>query len=795
MAWRGLKRSPGTSSLAVLVLALGLAAPATFFSLLVGAIRPLPVPGGDQIVRVDVLQPVRGGSTETVRLSDLDLLQGAAGLEGLGAFRVFEGTLVDPERAAVRVAVAALTPDVLPLLRTTPLLGRIPGVDEAGTTVLLGDDVWQEAYDGDPAALGRTVELNGEARTIVGVLPEGFGFPFKQNAWVIFGDRPLDTDPVELMGRLAVGADIQALQTELAGRWTRGDALRDAGERGGVLQVKPYTGSRGEGGEAMAFVGLVLVALALLLIACANVANLLLVRATERVRALGIQSALGAGRGQIGAQLLLEALMLAVLGGLAGLFLAGLAVDAIQQGLAAEHFGYFWMRMAVDGRVVAFTAVLVVGTALVAGTLPVLRVWRVDVHRVLKEEGAATGIGGGGVWGRVFVTAQLGLSCAALVAAGLAGRSLGAARNFGGDLPTEQILVASVEPGGALVAARSAGADATVAAWDQMATQLEERLSAIPAVAMSALALGAPAYFEPSGRFELDGETYDRPEDRERTQYNAVTPGYFALFDLELQAGRGILASDTRESAAVAVVSESFARKFSPGRDVLGRGLRFVTGPDSLRWHTVVGVVEDVDVGGGERVHRERAYLPLAQVEAGEVLLIARARGDGASLAGAVREAVADVNPAIPLWGLRTLADGHDYMIRIPRAMGAMALGGGVAGLLVAAIGLYGLLAFRVRQRRRELGIHLALGADGRALAMQTMGFAMRQVLPALVLGLLVAWLIAPILGVLLLGLDPRALGTYAGVAVSFLVVTVLAAALPAFRASRVDPAQALRGD
>jgi predicted permease len=549
-----------------------------------------------------------------------------------------------------------------------------------------------------------------------------------------------------LVGRLAADATLESAESELASRWTQSDALRGEEARGAVFQLRSFTGGRGEGGEAVAFIGLVLVALALLLIACANVANLLLVRATERVRALGIQSALGASRSQIAAQLFLEALMLA-------------------------------------GRVVAFAGVLVAGTALVAGTLPVLRVWRVDVQQVLKEEGSASSVGGGGAWGRAFVTAQLGLSCAALVAAGLAAQSLGASRTIGRDLPMEEVLATTVDLG----AAR--------AEPDQVAALLEARVAAIPGVTSAALALGAPAYLEPSGRFEFAGVAYDRPEDRESTGYNAVTSGFFGMFDIELRAGRSLEAADAAGTATVAVVNESFARRFSPDQSVMGRRVRF-TEVDAEQWYTVVGVVEDVDVGGGELVSLSRVYFPLAQVAAPNALLLARTRGgDGAALTTPLREAVAEVDPALALWRIRTLADSYAYLIRVPRAMAAIALGGGMAGLLVAAVGLYGLLAFRVRQRRRELGVQLALGADGRRLAIQTLDSALRQVLPALAFGLTVAWLAAPILSVLLLGTDPRSLGTYVGVAASFLAVSLVAAAIPAIRASRVDPARVLRGD
>ena len=782
MARRGLLRAPGTSALAVIILALGLAAPVTFFSILVGAIRPLPVPGGERIVRVDVLQPARGGRSQPIRLADLDLLEAGAGMEGLGAFRTFGGTLVDPGRPAVRVSGAALTPRVLPLLQVEPVLGRVPDVDEAATTLLLGHDVWEEAYGADPGALGRTVELGGAFRTVVGVLPDGFGFPFRQNAWVILPRSSGDTLAVELVGRLAEGADASGAEVELAGRWARGDVDRADGEVGGVLEVKPYTGSRGESGEAVAFLGLVLVALALLLIACSNVANLLLARATERVRTLAVQSALGAGRGQIAAQLLLESLLLSAAGGVAGVYLANLAVGAVERGLAAEHFGYFWMRMAVDGRVLGFAGVLVLGSALVAGTLPVLRVWKVEVHRVLKEEGAASGMGGGGWWSRALVTAQLALSCAALVAAGLSARSLDLSGRIGGDLATDGILVATLDL--ASVADDPA----------RVLERLDERIAAIPGVVTEAFGLGAPAYGEPYARYELEGIAQERPEDRDGVLYNAVTPPYFEMMGVGLLAGRALASSDAEDAEPVAVVSESFVRRHQGTAALLGRRIRVVEG-DASPWHTIVGVVEDLDVGGGARTPRERVYFPLAQTPSRSVLLMASTVGDGAVLATPVREAVAAVDPHIAFWQVRTLAGAHAYMIRVPRAMGAMALGGGAAGLLVAAVGLYGLVAFRVRRRRRDLGVQLALGADGRRLALHTFGFALGQVVPALLVGLTLAWLAAPALGVFLMGIDPRGMDTYVAVAASFVLVGLLAAAPPALRASRIDPAQALRGE
>jgi predicted permease len=780
MAALGLRRSPGPTLLAIGILALGLAAPATFFSLLVGAIRPLPVPEGERVVRVDVLQATGGGRSVSVSGMELPSLLGTSTLEALGAFQVFEATLGDADRGATRVSTAALTPEVLPILRIEPVVGRTPGPDEGGGLLFLGAELWEDLYGSDPAVIGRSVSLDGRPHTVVGVMPDGFGFPYRQNAWVLLDSSAPVEGAVELVGRLAPEATLEAASEELGARWAGLETRRDPSERGARLEVRSFTGGRGEGGEAVAFGGLVLVALCLLVIACANVANLLLVRATERVHALGIQAALGAGRRQIAAQLLLESLLVSCIGGLMGLMLAVWAVSAVENSLAAEHFGYFWMRMAVDGRVMAFTGFLVVGSALAAGLLPVLRVLRVDLRSVLNDQGTGAFTMGHGGWGRLFVSAQLALSCGALVAAGLTGKALAGSRDFGRALPGDEVLVASLDfPGDPILG---------IGPHQEVASAV----AAVPGARSAALALGAPGYREPSTPVEVEGTFYERPEDRDFTLWNAVTPGFFAVLDLPSRLGRSLTPSDAGSSTPVAVVNESFARRFAPDRDVLGLRVRLLRA-DSTRWITVVGVVADADLGGGERSRLDRVYVPLSQAPSQSLMLLARGGGDGGALTSAVRGAVAGVDPDIAMWRVRTLSDAHAYMTRVPRAMSSMALGGGIAGLLVAAVGLYGLLAFRVRQRKQELGVRLALGADGLRLAREVLGMALRQLLPAVAVGLTLAWLAAPVLSALLLGLDPRSPGVYAGVAIGFLATGFGAAAIPALRAARVDPARALR--
>jgi predicted lysophospholipase L1 biosynthesis ABC-type transport system permease subunit len=244
----------------------------------------------------------------------------------------------------------------------------------------------------------------------------------------------------------------------------------------------------------------------------------------------------------------------------------------------------------------------------------------------------------------------------------------------------------------------------------------------------------------------------------------------------------------------VALVNESFVRRFIPSGDPLGGRIR-LAGADSATWFTVVGVLEDVDLGGGPLERKDRVYLSLAQLPSPEIMAVVRTGRDSQGVIRDFRRAVARVDPGIPIWSVRTLADAHAYLIRVPRAMGAMALGGGLAGLLVAVVGLYGLLAFGIRQRRRELGLRLALGADGTRLARDVFSGAVKHLLLAVVVGLTIAWLAAPLIGVALLGGDPRSPQVYLGVAGTFLIVGLGAALVPALRAAALDPAQILRGD
>ncbi|HSM04148.1 MAG TPA: ABC transporter permease [Longimicrobiales bacterium] len=790
LAFRGLRRDVPTSGAVILILALGLAAPAVFFSLLWGGgMRPLPVPAGEEVVRVDLVQPRNDGRALSPLLDEVRALREAGALAGVEAFTTVPMTLASEATGAVQVGGAVVTPGTFPLLRVAPILGRIPGASEAAGAVILGHDLWMELYGGTASALGAPLSLNGAPGRVVAVMPPGFAFPFNQSAWSLLGPTDGDT-AVELVGRLAGTREPGVAAGRLEQAWRAGDAARAAERTGATVRVRGFTRGRGESGEAIAFGGLVLVGLCLLLIAAANAASLLLVRAMERVRVLGVQSALGAGRGHLAAQLVAEALLLASAGGVAGLVLAGFAVDYIQRSMGPENFGYWWMRMAVDGPVILFTGALVLGTAVAAGSLPIARVLGPDLQRALKDGHRSAGAGPfrGWSWGRVFVTGQLALSCGALVAAGLTGRAMHTARSFGGALPTDRILIANV----GLDVPALPDTETRVTALEE----LGQAVAALPGISGAAMALGAPGYGEIYTPLELPGVPEAGLPERRGVMANAVSPSYFALFGLDPIRGRLTEARDGPDADPVAVVSEGFVRRFLGEVDPLDIRIQL----DALhaeRTFRIVGVVPDLDLAGGPRALNDRVYLPLAQVdpEAAMVLVDAGRAAAETGAASTLRSALAAWNAGVPIRDLRTLADAHDFMTRASSNLSLLAVGGGLAGLVVAAIGLYALLAFRVRRARRELGVRLALGADASRLARAVVADALGQLLPALGVGLILAWTAAPLLGVFLLGGDPRSPAVFGVVALAFLASGLSAALVPALRARAVEPAQVLRGE
>lgn len=788
LAARGVRRDLGTALLAVVTLALGLSFATVLYGFLAGALRDLPVPRGHEVVRVEVVQPSRGGRSlpidaETAR----EWRAGSEAFAALGLFRQTELVFEDGDGYARRHGVAELSAEVLPLLQVQPLIGRpfAPG-DRADSALLIGYDVWQTEFGGDPGVIGREVRTGQNARTVIGVMPPEFGFPLSHSAWI-----PLDlpagepSEGLEVVARLHEGLEPLHAVAGLQTIWTRDESARPEEHRGGEVEVLGFTRGRGEGGEAVAFGALSSIVLGLLLVACLNASTLLLVRAARRSRMVGIQAALGAGRGQVALQSFLEALIIAVAGGTAGVALAALALRQAQRVLSV-HFGYYWMRLELDASVVLFAALLVVGAAVAAGTLPALRAARSDPAEVLKSGGPGSGAGLGRAAGW-FIGAQVTAATASLVAAVLMAGGLAYWGGFRQSLPERTLLVARYDVAGA---ASGGTEQASVRSPSDFATRVLEQSGVEGAAAV----LGVYGFGEASGPFDLDGEVVEREIDRPRATWNAVTPAYFELFGIGSVAGAGLPAADPDEPL-VAVVSRSFATRFLTNAEPIGRRIRLPAAAGE-RWATVIGVVDDLATGRSEPTPADaRVYFSFSQLLPERGMLLLPAGDDAAASAAALRAAARTVDPEVPLEVLGTLAEFFAWLTRIPRVMGMMGISGALAGLAVMAVGLYGLLAFFVRQHLFELGVRVAVGAGARDIAGVVLRRALLMLLPGMTVGLALMYAGAPAFGIFLFGTDPHRPGPFLLVAVAMLLVGLLAALGPLRRALGVAPADVLRAE
>lgn len=378
---------------------------------------------------------------------------------------------------------------------------------------------------------------------------------------------------------------------------------------------------------------------------------------------------------------------------------------------------------------------------------------------------------------------QLGLSAAALLAAGLASQAIRSASNFGDEIPGDEIVIAEVSFPSAIF-----GTEADrVAARAGVIAQME----GLAGARFAAVSSGAPGYREEPRVFEILGAEPDADVPW-RSMTNAVALDFFAMYEISPTRGRGLEPSDDANAPLVAVVNEAWVGRFSADQNPLGRAIRLQDGEDGT--FEIVGVVETLPMGLGEIAPEDRIYLALEQRPVDMVFLSIRS-ADPTALVPAMRRAVAEVHPDLALPAVMTLAEGHDFMTRAQRTFSFLAAAGGYAGLLVAAVGLYAILAFGVRQRRPEMGVRLAMGADGRRLAREVIGSAMRQVVPAMLVGLGLSWLAAPGMSVILLGNSARSIPTFLAVAAVFVGVGVLASLLPALHASRVEPADVLRSE
>ena len=797
-ALRQLRKNPVFSLVAVVTLALGIGSTTAIYTVVDGVILE-PLPFDEPTELVELYGENRGENQVRGMVSPMDFNDWRSQnrtFRSMAAYWPNAATLTEGDGNAERLRVVHVTDDWFDVLGARPLLGRTfqeadgPGSSEV---LVLSHEFWQRRFGGDPGIVGRTLLLDGDAKEVIGVLQPGQTYPLETDVWINM-TWPMTIQSrfarwMSAIGRMEQADGLEAARADMGALGARLAEEHPATNEGWTVRVERLHDELL--GDARTTLWILMAATGVvLLVACANVANLLLSRSEVRAREMAVRAAMGAGRSRLVRQLLVESLLLSGVGAVAGAALAWVGVRGLL-GLApvalprADTVG-------VDGTVLAVVAGLSVLTGLLFGLAPAVRLAGGRVQSVLRDGSRGSTAGGGVRLQNLFAVGQVGLAVVVVVAAGLLVRSFANLQavdpgfQSGGVLTTELDLPNSVAPDDTAV----------VAFYDQLLTRIRDLPGVTAAGDASSLPLATDHdYVQP---FRTDRADVS-PEFERRAVFRAVNPGFFAAMRTPFLEGRGLEPSDRLGSAGVAVVNQAFRDRFLDGESPLGTtlvgiGYRFgPLGAINLQNAEIVGVVRDIKYSGLRGSPDPAIYFSGLQSSIRRRTLTIRTTGDPADLVPGVRREVEALSSQVALTSIQTLDD----VMRSSRAGDRFAtlllsLFAGVA-LLLATIGVYGVLAYTVAQRRSELGIRMALGADRAAVRSLVLGDGLRMVGTGLVLGVLASLGLSRVLASQLYEVSPRDPRTLAVVVGVLLAAGLLASLVPAWRATRVDPLDAMR--
>lgn len=798
---RNLRREPLSAFITSLTLALGIGLCSTSFSLTYGVfLRGLDVPEPDRLLLVKRARLGEEDSEMNVPPHDLhDWREQQRSFSELAGY--YTGTVnLSGTEGPERYDGGFVTANLFRTLRVTPALGGDfrDADDDPGAplTIVLGHQLWTERYNADPGVIGQSVVVNGEPATILGVMPEAFLFPETQQLWVAYRDpraqltRRDGGQHMDVMGRLRDGVTRDQAGQEMALIAERIAAANpethDRVTARLVSMVEDNTGP-----QLRAVFGAMQVAtIFVLLIAIANVANLLMARATMRTREAAVRSALGASRMRIVLPFFAETLVLSSVGALIGIGIAQFGVTLFD-GATRDVGKPYYMVFALDLPVLLFVLGITLVTALLAGAAPAFHILRTNVNAALKDQGR----GGSGVLGgrltRALVVAEIALSCALLVGAGLMAKSMLRFRNFEYPFATENVFTARI----GLFDSEYPTTEARRAFWDE----LRLRLSALPQAQAVTLTTALPLS---GGGTDIgfEGVAYTNDSEYPSAQSGgAITPGFFATFGTAVVSGRDFAATDVAGSMPVAIVNQAFVAKYFPGREPIGQRFAERTGRTTLGpWLTIVGVAPDLRMEGidPDRPDPWGYYVPMAQSDPRFVSLAVQVAG-GAPLAitQGVRDVVRSLNPNLPIYNVLAMEEVVSQAGWFFAVFGTLFIVFGAAALFMATVGLYGVLSFSVSRRIREMGIRMALGAGPRQVIRLVVNQGARQLTLGLGMGLLLAFGLTRVIGFLMFEVTPQDPPVFTGVTLVIASVGLLASFLPARQATRAQPSVALRAE
>ncbi len=788
---RALRNAPGFAITAVLVVALGVGANTAAFSVADFALlRPLPFPNPDQIVKVWE-RPPQYGQMEFSPGNFRDLKAGATSFSAIGAYVTTAVNLVgdgDP----VRLEASPVTLDVLPLLGAKPFVGRTFSAADtvAGDAVILSYPLWQTQFGSDETLIGRRIVLDGAPHTVIGVMPRGFAFPSRTTAlWTPLAFAMEDFDDrantyLKVVGRLKDGVSVDRARAEanvIAAQAERQFPKANKNTRATLYQLGDEKSER----SRLLLMALCGATLCILLLACANLASLLIARAASREREIAVRAALGAGRERLIRQVVTESLTLAAIGGAVGVFVAMLLVPALSR-LIPDTLPVGQVPT-VDLRILAFAAVTIAVTGLGFGVVPALRAGSPAAMRALRD-GARSGGGRKQRVRALLVSVEVMASVVLLVSSGLLVRAMWKLQSLDPGFQTAGVLTART----ALPFPRYADPLVRAQYYDRVLASVR----ALPGVKSAAFTSFLPMAMG-GGIWPVIIPGREAPGDgSNRASLRFSTPQFFSALRIPIRRGRDIATTDEATRPYVAVVSESFAEHYWPGEDPLGK--HFSIG---LHDRLVVGVSGDIRVRGFEQTSEPQVYVSSKQVETGWLIfytpkdIVIRTTSSTSALVPALRRIVHDADPQQPVSDIRTMDEivGEQTAPRLAqlRVLGVLA----AIALLLAGVGIHGLLSFTVSRRAQEIGVRMALGAESREIVLMVMREGLALALLGILPGVAVAYVAGRAMQALLAGVQPGD-GLTIAVAVALCALTTIVGCVrPAMRASRVDPMSALRAE
>jgi predicted permease len=808
-ALRMLVKSPGFTAIAILTLALGIGANTAIFSVVNALLfRPLAVQNPDRLMVIAVQTGPDSIPAEVSYPDYRDYREQSDAFTGISAYSL---NLIGLGSAghADRLIASFVTSNYFSMLGIRPALGRMisPGEGDApktGAVVVLGHHYWEQRFSSDPSVIGRSVSMNGQAFTIIGVVPKDFRglFPVvEMDAYVpigmfeassrkseFFTDR--NRRELHVFGMLKPGVTTQHAQASLTVIAQRLAQQYPQADQGQTISVIPEhlarpTPSAGRSIPVAAGAFMILVGL-VLLVACVNVANLLLARAAARKREFAVRSALGAGRSRLIRQLLTETILLALAGGAGGALLGNWVCRALE---TLRPLGDFPIRfdLTFDWRVFSYVSGIALLTGIIAGLIPALRVSRTDLYETLRESGrGAAGDTGRHPIRNILVIAQVAGSLVLLVASGLFMRSLARAKSIDLGFNPQNVLNVGLDPG--------------LQGYDQPRAEaffrdLLRRAKSLPGVNSASIAFTVPMnYYSTGSQVYAEGQATVAPDRKTPDAgYNVVSPDYFSTMQIPILEGRAFTDADTSATGPVAIINQVMAARLWPNQDPIGR--KFSTESATGPFITVVGVARNSRNSDLTQPPDIFFYEPIAQNYRSTHVLQLRSSVPPESLIPAIEALVRELDPSLPVFDVmpmeRTLAGVNGYFLFHVGVAFAGVLGG--LGMLLAVVGLYGVVSFSANRRTHEIGIRMALGAQPGNIFVLVLRQAVVLVAAGIGLGLIAALAVTRLLSTMLIGVAPYDLVTFVSVASLLVVVALVACFLPARRAARLDPSIALR--